>query len=132
MFGERKRRQPGFAAQGPTLIARQQLVRRIQRTEVHLDFIAALGEYRRAAARAEVAPRVVMRFPLDGHRLLREHCRSKEQRTMVLAAVEAMANPDPIRPTCSQNSHVAAQAATGELVHAALLSISRCQDDSRR
>ena len=50
---ERKRRQPGLAADGPEFVGRRQLVRRIQRSQVHFDFVCAACENGRAAARTE-------------------------------------------------------------------------------
>src|SRR4030095_4445257 len=47
---ERERRQPGFAADGPEFVGRQQLVRGIQGPQVHFDFVRATAKDRRAAA----------------------------------------------------------------------------------
>src|SRR5690606_25925652 len=70
MPGQRKRRQPGLAPDDPAFVGRQQLIGRVQRAQVHLDFIAAAGEHRGAAARAEGATGVVAGFAFNVHRAL--------------------------------------------------------------
>ena len=55
MPGQRKIRQPRFTPHNPALIGRLQLIRRIQRAEVHLDLITTAVEHRRTTARAEIS-----------------------------------------------------------------------------
>src|SRR5690606_20014933 len=66
-----------------------------------------------------MAPCVVTGFALDAHRRLRKHRGRVEQRTMMLAAVETVAQADPVGAPRRQNPHVTAQATAGESVHAA-------------
>src|SRR5262252_4232709 len=73
---ERKRRQPGLATDDPAFVGWYQLVRGIQGSQVHFDFVCAACEDGRAAAGTERAPGVVARFAIDLHRILREHRRS--------------------------------------------------------
>ncbi|PAV66736.1 hypothetical protein WR25_18108 [Diploscapter pachys] len=94
----RKSRQPRFAPDHPQFIGRREAIRRVQCPKVHLHFITAAREHRRAAMRAEIPVAVVRGFPADTHGLLGEHRRSAEQRTVMLAAIQAMAQPDPSRP----------------------------------
>src|SRR3546814_560797 len=89
---ERERRQPGFAADGPQLVGRHQLVGCIQGPEVHFDLVPAASEDGRSAAGAEEPPGVVARFALDRHRVAREYRGGVEQGPVVLAAVEAVAD----------------------------------------
>src|SRR3954451_1852909 len=70
--GERKRRQPGLAADDPAFVGRHQLVWGIQRSEVDLDLGRGRPGPRRAAARTEEPPCIVARFAFHGHRLLRK------------------------------------------------------------
>src|SRR5690606_36734180 len=93
---ERERRQPGFAADGPKLVGRRELVGCVERAEVDFHFVAAAAEDRRAAAGAEMSPGIGVRLALDRHRILREYRGGVEKRAMVLAAVEAVAEADPV------------------------------------
>src|SRR3546814_158943 len=70
---ERERRQPGFAADGPQLVGRHQLVGCIQGPEVHFDLVTAASEDGRSAAGAEAQPGVVARFAPDTHPPAREY-----------------------------------------------------------
>src|SRR3546814_18028516 len=56
--GEWKRRQPGLATDGPEFVGWFQLVRGIQGSQVHFDFVAAAAENGRAAAGTEKPPGV--------------------------------------------------------------------------
>src|SRR5262245_12035003 len=94
---ERKRRQPGLATDHPQLVGRPQLVRGIQRSEVHFDFVCAASENGRAAAGTEKPPGVVACFAIDRHRILREHRRSVKKGAMMLAAVETVTKTDAVR-----------------------------------
>src|SRR5262249_18645104 len=67
---ERKGRQPGFGADGPQLVGRLQLVRRIQRSQVHFNLVAGACEHRRAAAGAERSPGKLPGLALDRHSIL--------------------------------------------------------------
>lgn len=85
----------------------------IQGAEMHLDFIGEAGKNRRATARAEMPPGIFGGLALGGYRVLWEHRSGIEQRAMMLAAVQAVADPDPIGLPRRHDAHVAAQAATG-------------------
>src|SRR5690606_30420650 len=116
---ERKRRQPGFAADGPELVGRPQLVGGIQGAQAHLDLVGGAREHGGAATEAEEAPGIVARLAKDRHRILREHRRSVKEGAMMLAAVETVTKPDPVWSPRRHDPDVAAQAPAGELVHAA-------------
>src|SRR5690606_36369408 len=66
-----------------------------------------------------MAPCVVTGFALDAHRRLREHRGRVEQRAMMLAAVETVAQADPRGAPRRQHPHVPADATGGDSVHAA-------------
>src|SRR4051812_17930630 len=121
---ERKGRQPGLAANGPALVRRRELVGRVQRAEVHFDLVFAACEHRRAATGTEEPPAVVPRFTLDGDRVLRKYCGGVKQRTVMLAAVEAVTDADSVRESRRHEADVAAQATTGDLLHASVSSRS--------
>src|ERR1700693_4015258 len=70
---ERKRRQPGLATDDPAFVGWHQLVRGIQGSYVHFDFVCGACENGRAAAEPERPPGVVACFAIDRHRILREH-----------------------------------------------------------
>jgi len=114
---ERKRRQPRLATDDPAFVGRHQLVRRIQGSQVHFDFVSGACENRRAAAGAEKSPGVVASFAIDRHRILREDRGRVEKGPMMLAAVETVTNADPVRESRRDNLDVAAQATTRESVH---------------
>jgi hypothetical protein len=95
------------------------LVGGIQRSQVHFDFICAASENGRTAAGAEKPPCIASCFAIDRHRILWEYGGRMEKRPMMLAAVEAMTNADPVWLSRCRNSNVAAQATAGESVHAA-------------
>ena len=87
---ERKRRQPGLATDNPAFVRRHQLVRSIQRSEAHFDFVGGACKDGRSAARAEVSPRVVARLAFDRHCIPREYRRRAEQGAVMLAAVQTV------------------------------------------
>src|SRR5438094_7105036 len=116
---ERKRRQPGLATDDPAFVGRHQLVRGIQGSQVHFDFVCAACENGRAAAGTEKPPGVVACFAIDRHRILREHRGSVKKGPMMLAAVETVTKADPVWESRRHNSDVAAQATAGEAVRAA-------------
>jgi len=118
-FREWKRRQPGLAAEGPEFVGWSQLVRGIQGSQVHFDFVCAAAENGRAAAGTEKPPGVVACFAIDRHRILREHRGSVKKGPMMLTAVETVTKADPVWESRRHNSDVAAQATAGESVHAA-------------
>jgi hypothetical protein len=64
-------------------------------------------------------PGIVAGFALDRHGVLGEYRRGVEQRAMVLAAIEAVAQADPIGLARGFDPDVATQATTGKSVHAA-------------
>src|SRR6185312_16313703 len=103
---ERKRRQPGLATDGPEFVGWPQLVRGIQGSEVHFDFVCAARENGRAAAGTEKPPGVVACFAIDRHRILREHRGSVEKGPMMLAAVETVTKADSIWKPRRLNSDV--------------------------
>src|SRR5690606_27523692 len=112
-----ERRQPAFAAYGPEFVGRPELIRRIERTEIDFDLVAAAPENGRPAARAKMTSRVVPGFSLDRNRSLGEYRRSVKQRAVMLAAVEAMADADPIWPPRRFEANIAAQASAHDLIH---------------
>ncbi|SIT54107.1 hypothetical protein BQ8794_140252 [Mesorhizobium prunaredense] len=116
---ERKRRQPGLATDDPAFVGWHQLVRGVQGSQVHFDFVCGASENCRAAAGAEKPSGVVARLAFDRHRILGEHRRSVKKGAMVLAAVETMTNADPVWESRRHNPDVAAQATASESVHAA-------------
>src|SRR3546814_9488325 len=93
----RKRRQPRLPTNGPAFVGRHHLVGRVEAAQMHLDLVAAAGEDRRAAAGTEEPPAVFVRFAVDRHRILGKHRRGVEQRAVMLAAVEAVTDADPVR-----------------------------------
>jgi hypothetical protein len=68
---------------------------------------------------ADEPERIVPRLAVDGHRIGWEHRGGVKQRAMMLAAVEAVADPDPVWPPGGHKPDIAAQAAAGEAIHAA-------------
>src|SRR5436853_6309644 len=117
--GERKRRQPGLATDDPAFVGRHQLVRGIQRSQVHFDFVCGAREDGRAAAGTEKPPGVVARFAIDRHRILREHRGSGKKGPMMLSAIETVTKADPVWESRRHESDVAAKATGRESVHAA-------------
>src|SRR5438132_13769415 len=116
---ERKRRQPGLATDDPAFVGRHQLVRGIQGSQVHFDFVGRACEDGRAAAGTEKPPGIVARFASDRHRILREHRRSVKKGPMMLAAVETVTKADPVWESRRHNSDVATKATARESVHTA-------------
>ena len=62
---------------------------------------------------------IVAGLAFDGHCILREYRRGEEKRAVMFAAVEAMAKPDAVRRACCRDPNIAAQAASGNLLHTA-------------
>src|SRR5919106_5615664 len=124
---ERKRRQPGLATDDPAFVGWHQLVRGIQGSYVHFDFVCAACENGGAAAGTEKPPDVVACFAIDRHRILREHRGSVKKGPMMLAAVETVTKADPVWESRRHNSDVAAQATARESVHAASPLIKRSE-----
>src|SRR5205823_12153928 len=118
---ERKRRQPGLAAHDPAFVGWHQLVRGIQGSQIHFDFVGAASENGRAAAGTEIPAGVVARFALDRHRAFREYRGGVKQGAMMLAAVETVTKANPVWRPFRHNPHVAAQASAGESVHGSRL-----------
>src|SRR6202171_597363 len=110
---ERKRRQPGLATDDPAFVGWHQLVRGIQGSQVHFDFVCGACENGRAAAGTEKPPGVVACFAIDRHRILREHRGRVKKGPMMLAAVETVTKTDPVWESRRHNSDVAAQATAG-------------------
>jgi len=63
---------------------------------MHFNFVLGSREDGGATMRAEKAPAVVAHLPLDRHCILREHCSGIEQRAVMLATVQTMAEASPI------------------------------------
>jgi hypothetical protein len=105
---ERKWRQPGLATDDPAFVGWHQLVRGIQASQVHFDFVCAAPEHGRAAAGTEKPPGIVACFAVDGHRIPREHRGSVKKSAMMLTAVETVAKADPVWDSRRHNSDVAA------------------------
>ena len=129
---ERKRRQPGLSTDDPELVGWLQLVRGIQASQIHPDFIGGACENGRAAAGTEGPPGVVACFTLDRHGVLRKYRGSVEKGPVVLAAIETVANADPVRASRRFNSHVATSTATRESGHLfghRITSSARCSSD---
>src|SRR5438093_11794593 len=116
---ERKWRQPGLATDNPAFVGWHQLVRCIQGSQVHFDFVGGARENGRAAAGTEKPPGVVACFAIDRHRILRKHRGSVKKGPVMLAAVETVTKADPVWESRRHNSDVAAQATARESVHAA-------------
>src|SRR5262252_6207457 len=93
---ERKRRQPGLATDDPAFVGWHQLVRGIQGSQVHFDFVRAARKDGRAAAGTEKPPGVVARLAGDRHRILREHRSGVKKGPVMLAAVETVTKADPV------------------------------------
>ncbi|HET9811518.1 MAG TPA: hypothetical protein VFP53_07460 [Sphingomicrobium sp.] len=55
---------------------------------------------------------MIARFALDRHRILGKDRRRVKQRTVMLSAIETMANTDPMWTPCRDKPDVAAQAAS--------------------
>ncbi|MOA52919.1 hypothetical protein D3C78_1763000 [compost metagenome] len=95
------------------------MIRGIQGSQVHFDFVGSARENGRAATGTEKPPGVVACFTFDRHRILREYCGGVKKRPMVLAAVETVTKADPVREPRRHKSDVAAKATAGESVHVA-------------
>src|SRR5438094_9807053 len=87
---ERKRRQPGLATDDPAFVGWHQLVRGIQGSEVHFDFVCGACENGRAAAGTEKPPGVVACFAIDRHSILWKHRGSEKMSTVILESVETV------------------------------------------
>src|SRR5438093_2374482 len=116
---ERKWRQPGLATDNPAFVGWHQLVRCIQGSQVHFDFVGGARENGRTAAGTEKPPGVIACFAIDRHRILREHRGSVKKGPMMFAAVETVTKADPVWESRRHNSDAAAQTTAGEAVHAA-------------
>src|SRR5213075_709052 len=116
---KRKRRQPGLATDDPVFVGGDQLVRGIQRSQAHFDFVCGACENGRAAPGTKKPPGVVACFAIDRHGILREHRGSVKKSPMMLAAVETVAKADPVWSSRRHNSDVAAKTTARESVHAA-------------
>ncbi len=67
--------------------------------------------------RAEMPPGVFLCLSNDVHSKLWEYGGCVEERPVVLAAIETMANPDPVWRPLRHKSNVAAGAAACDLIH---------------
>ena len=86
---------------------------------MNFDFVGGAREKRRTAAGAEMPTGKVARLAVNGHGILRKYRERTEQGAVMLAAIEAMTEADSKWASCRDNADVAAQAAAGELFHAA-------------
>src|SRR5690606_31805800 len=111
----REGRQPAFPPDRPVLVGRLQEVGGVKTAERHLDLIPAAREDGGATGRAEEAPAIALRLPLDRHRFFGKDCRTAEERAVMLAAVEAMAETHPIGPSRRHEPQLPAKASAGEL-----------------
>jgi len=118
-FDTRKWRQPGFAADCPEFIGWLQLILFVKSTKVHFNFIGGSREDGRTTFWAEVPASKAACFAFDSHGILREHCGSVEERAMVLAAIETVANAYPVWRACCNDSDTATEAAASDCVHSA-------------
>src|SRR5205823_8260672 len=116
---ERKRRQPGLATDDPAFVGGHQLVRGIERSQVHFDFVCGARENGRAAAGTEKPPGVLACFAIDRDRILREYRGSVKKGPMMLAAVDTETKADPVWQSRRNNSDVAAMKTAREWAHAA-------------
>src|SRR6185295_7532059 len=116
---ERKRRQPGLATNDPAFVRWHQLIRSIQGSQVHFDFVCGARENGRAAAGTEKPPGVVACFASDRHRILREHRGSMKKGPVMLAAVETVTKAEPVRGSRRHKADVATKATARESIHAA-------------
>ena len=113
---ERKLRQPGLATDRPEFVGRHQLVTGVERPQIHLDLVGTAPENGRTATGAEEPPGIVACLAVDRYRILRKYCRGVKKGSMMLAAVETVAEADPIRSPRCHKSDIAAQAAARESV----------------
>lgn len=63
-------------------------------------------------------PRIIARLARNGDRLLGKYRGGEEQGPVVLAAIEAMAQPDPMGPPRGRNPNVSAKTPAGHVSHA--------------
>jgi hypothetical protein len=117
MFREREGREPGLATNSPQLVGGLELVRRVERSQIHDDLLVAAREQWRPTSRAEMPPFEIARFALDDNRVPRKDCGRVKQRAVVLAAVEAMTDADAIRASRRDDAHRAAQASSSNPLH---------------
>ncbi|HMI87874.1 MAG TPA: hypothetical protein VK550_27515 [Polyangiaceae bacterium] len=108
------------------------MIRGIQGSQVHFDFVCGARENGGAAAGAKKPPGVVACFAIDRHRILREHRGSVKKSPVMLAAVETMTKADPVGESQRHNSDIAAQATARESVHARISSTIKRWEFLRR
>src|SRR5690606_21382150 len=112
---EREGRQPAFAADGPALIGGLQEGGGVKTAERHLDLVAAARDDRGAPGPPAEAPATASRPPLARHCPRGSGRRAAEERAVMLAAVEAMAETHPIGPSRRPEPQLPAKASAGEL-----------------
>ena len=83
----------------------------------------------RAAMRTEISSFITVRFAVYPHCRLRENGCRVEERPMMLAAIQTVANANPERRTRSNNAQFAAPTTACELFHAAPLHTLRSVKD---
>lgn len=70
--------------------------------------------------RTKTSAAIVAYFTLDYHRITREYRGSVKKGAMMLAAIKAMADPDPVWQARCDNPDLAAEATASEPVHVPL------------
>src|SRR5687768_71638 len=91
-----ERRQPGFATNRPAFVRGFELVDRVEAASVQFELLAEAVEQRRAAGGAEVSRLVFTRLAGDRHGIRGEDSEAVEDRALPPAAIEAMADADPV------------------------------------
>jgi hypothetical protein len=89
--------QPGLTPRDPTLISRHQLIGRIQAPQVDFDFVAGAAKHRRTTTGTKKSAFVIADSAANGDSVVGKNCRRMEQRSMMFAAIQTVANTDPIR-----------------------------------
>jgi hypothetical protein len=110
-------RQPGLPPNHPGFVAGLELVRRIKCAQMYLDLAARDGKDRRAAGGAEMAALELRRDTTMGDRSARIDRRCVKQRAMMLAAIHAVAERDPIRLSQGRDAQRPAEATAGDFSH---------------
>lgn len=82
-----------------------------------LYFVAAAGEYRRAASWTECSALVVIYLSRNRDGVLGVNGSGIKQRPVVFSAVEAVANPNAVGGAGCSEAHCAAKTAAGLLAH---------------
>ena len=89
----------------------------VEGAEIHFNFVAGPPEHRRAAPRAEMTPGIFACLSLNRHCNLIEDRRRVKQGSMVLPAIEAVADADALRLAYRGETDIAAEAAAAYRIH---------------